>query len=393
MADFQDPRPGRGIYIHVPFCLAKCSYCNFNSCPSDEGVPDAYVRALVRDMECEAADWREDPGGGGFASVYIGGGTPSLLTPEQMSCITSSLASHYGLAADAEVTVECNPRTVDRRKLGAYRSLGVNRISVGVQSLAAGELRLLGRIHEPADALGALEEARAAGFTDLSADVILGIPGQDPGSLSATLRGILGRVTHVSAYVLTLEAGTALERLVAGGRVKMPDEETVIGLYGLARTVLAEAGLAPYEISNYSLPGYRCRHNEVYWRRGSYVGFGAGAHSHRDGLRYSKIQDPVRYVQAVGRPGGVVDFSEVLTPCQMLLEEVVLGLRTVEGVGFEGLAGRYDLELDRLSRLLDDLVLNGLLVRKGKNVTLSPKAVLLHDAISEEVAAVLPTNA
>jgi len=383
----EGPSP-QGIYVHFPFCLSKCRYCGFNSYEFDAGSADSYASALLGDIENEAARWTEG-GAGRFSTIYLGGGTPSLASEQQLEAVLDSLRQSFEIDQAAEVTVECNPATVDRAKLQAFRRLGITRLSIGVQSLCDRELASLGRVHTPSDALGALEAAREAGFTDVSVDLMIGIAGQTRSSLETTLAGVLGRASHVSVYILSVEAGTLLERMVASGEVTLPGEETVRDLYGFAGVLLAAKGFLPYEISNYSLPGYTCRHNEIYWRRGNYVGIGAGAHSHRNGWRYSKAPRPRDYAASVLLPGGAIDMSEHLSPCQMLLEEVMLAMRTRQGLDPRLLALRYDLDTGRLGRVLAELAGEGLVVRKGNFVALSPTGILVGDAIVAEIASSL----
>jgi oxygen-independent coproporphyrinogen-3 oxidase len=379
----------RGIYVHVPYCLAKCRYCDFNSYPVRGGVPGSYIEALVTDIEAEGLLWREDrpvpgdavPGDEGFATIYLGGGTPSLLSPEQARTIVGALRSSFAVAADAEITMECNPATVDLPKLEAFRACGINRLSVGVQSLDPRELAFLGRLHGPGEALEALAWARRAGFEDLSADLMLGIPGQTHRSFEASLDGVLTGLTHVSVYMLTAERGTPLAEMVAGGLAVLPDEITAARQYERAARLLAARGFRRYEISNWCLEGHRCRHNDIYWRRGEYVGVGAGAHSHRGGSRSAKIADPGRYARALNAGGNAVEFQETLTGRQVMLEEIMLGLRTDSGLKPSLLARGRGAWRSVLDARLADLVAGGLLVKGRNNLTLSPKGVLLHEAV------------
>lgn len=388
----------RGIYVHVPFCLAKCRYCDFNSYPVKGGVPDRYVGALVKDIEAEGLLWRGDrpgsegaaSGAEGFATIYLGGGTPSLLSPEQARTIVGALRGAFAVAADAEITMECNPATVDLRKLEAFRACGVNRLSVGVQSLDPRELAFLGRLHGPGEALEALALARRAGFSDISADLILGIPGQTHRTFEASLDGILDGLTHVSVYVLSAERGTPLAEMVDGGLAVLPDEITSACQYERAARLLAARGFRRYEISNWCREGRRCRHNEIYWRRGEYVGLGAGAHSHRGGSRSAKIADPDRYARSLDAGGTAIEFEETLTRRQVMLEEIMLGLRTDSGLKPSLLARDCGAERSKLDGRLADLVAGGLLVRNRNSLTLSPKGVLVHEAVCGFLADALP---
>jgi putative oxygen-independent coproporphyrinogen III oxidase len=295
----------RGIYVHIPFCLAKCAYCGFNSFPVSGGVPDYYVAALSRDVAAEAEGWRRAAPGpsAAFDTVYFGGGTPSLLSPDQLATILASLRAGFGIRTGAEISLECNPATAGPIELAAFHELGVSRLSVGVQSLAEGELKVLGRLHNADEALRALDHARRAGFTDVSADVMLGLPGQTRDTIRSTLDGVGRRAGHVSAYMLSVEDGTPMADMVSRGDLTPPGDDTLADQYEFADRVLGRLGFKRYEISNWSLPGRRCRHNGIYWGRGDYVGVGAGAHSHAGGVRWSKIIDPRRYAEALAEGG------------------------------------------------------------------------------------------
>jgi oxygen-independent coproporphyrinogen-3 oxidase len=321
--------------------------------------------------------------------MYLGGGTPSLASERQLESILDSLRQGFDVDPAAKVTVEANPATVDLAKLAALRQLGVTRLSIGVQSLCDRELGFLGRVHTRSDALTALKLAGEAGFTDVSVDIMIGLVGQTRSSLAATLTGVLGGASHVSIYILSVEAGTPLERMVASREVILPGEETVRDLYEFAADLLVAKGFLPYEISNYSLPGRTCRHNEIYWRRGNYAGVGAGAHSHRNGWRYSKARRPREYITSVLGTGEAVEMSEHLSPGQMLLEDVMLAMRTRQGLDPGLLALRYDFDAGRLGRVLAELAGEGLVVIKGNFVALSPKGILVGDAIVAEIASSL----
>jgi oxygen-independent coproporphyrinogen-3 oxidase len=380
-------RPQAGVYIHIPYCRKKCVYCSFNSRETASGVPAAYVDALVEDLETSAPEWE----GARFGSVYLGGGTPSLLEPAQLDLILSAAGKSLGLSGEAEITLECNPSSLSYGRLLRYRDLGVNRLSVGVQSLSAGELGLLGRLHSPGEAVESLESARAAGFSNISCDIMVGVPGQTAASLGATLRAILPLAHHISCYLLSVEPGTPLEGLVERGGVRPADEDEVIALFEGLEVSLDRAGFARYEISNWSRPGFECRHNLVYWSRGDYLGLGAGASSHRRHRRSRRIEHPDSYIEAVRKGDGALCFEEVVTPEGVLLEEVMLRLRTMQGLDLGSLAGRRG----RQSRAVDCLVANlhreGLVIRNCKGIQLSPKGMLVSDSIIGDLSAALIT--
>ena len=379
----------QGIYIHVPFCVSKCPYCGFNSCAVRGGVPVSYVSAMIGDIAIESPKWR----GRRFATIYFGGGTPSLLSAEQAEALMCALSEHLTLDDGAEVTLECNPATVDPRSLSAFRQAGFNRLSIGVQSLVARELAALGRIHGPGEARDAIRAARAAGFDNVSADVMIGIPGQTPGSLSLTLEGLASALEHVSIYMLSVERGTMFHAMVSRGLFARPDDSLLADLYEHAADGLERGGFRRYEISNWARPGRRSEHNLIYWRRGNYLGIGAGSHSHLEGQRYSKTHGPRDYVRSVKAGAVAVDFDERLGAEQVMLEEVLLGLRTSRGLDLTVLPGGHPADDSRLGGTVGRLVEAGFAVKNGKYLALSPKGILLHDEISAEIASALSASA
>jgi oxygen-independent coproporphyrinogen-3 oxidase len=344
-------------------------------------VPAEYVEALILDIEREAAGWTPHV----FESVYLGGGTPSLLGPRQLEAILETLRLRYRIREGAEVTIECNPGSVDHGRLRAYRGLGLNRVSVGVQSLCGAELLALGRRHRAADSLAALEIARSAGFDNISADVMIGVPGQHPESLGTTLEQLVGLVDHVSAYLLSVEPGTEFDRMAGLGRLDLPAESVVIELYEQADRGLRQGGFRRYEISNWSRPGLECVHNLMYWRRGEYAGFGAGAHSHREGIRYSRVEDPEEYAARLRRNADPVNMHERLTGDQILMEEIMLGLRTESGLGLSSLRENRKIDARRLDAEIADLIGQGLIARNDKTLQLLPNGVKVCDSVTESV--------
>jgi oxygen-independent coproporphyrinogen-3 oxidase len=392
----------RGIYIHIPFCLSKCAYCGFSSfpcerfrsdapygepncsepLPSPQGVPEWYLDAVAADARTEARLWD----GVEFETLYLGGGTPSLLRPEQLGRVLGGVRRHFRLVGRPEISVECNPNTVDAVKLEAFRSLGVSRVSIGVQSLVDSELAVLGRRHSSSEALSALKAARAVGFGRVSADIMIGIPGQTRAGLDRTLGGVLDLADHVSGYMLTLEHGTRLEALVRRGELRLPDDDAMLSLYRRACRVIEGRGLARYEISNWSRPGHECIHNQIYWQRGEYAGLGAGAHSHRAGRRYAKNADPEAYAERLDAGLDAVEMSEDLSEDEKLLEAIMLGLRTSDGIDMEDLVARYRLDIKRTRPLLEDLAREGYIIKDGSNLLLSTKGICVQETVSELLA-------
>ena len=316
------------LYFHIPFCVRKCLYCDFLSAPADEMVRSQYMDALMREVRERAEEYR----GYLVTSVFIGGGTPSVVGAEQIEELMAAVQECYGLASDAELTIEVNPGTVDFGKLKMYRRAGINRLSIGLQSADDKELEVLGRIHSLQQFLDTYQEAREAGFTNVNVDVMSALPGQSFESYQKTLQKILTLnppPEHISAYSLILEEGTALFCLAKQGMLKLPDEETDRNMYRETKRMLEQAGYGRYEISNYAKKGFACRHNIGYWTRCNYLGFGIGAASLIDNTRFNNgsdlsvyLRDPINYRVEIQR----------LSRQEQMEEFMFLGLRLTEGV-------------------------------------------------------------
>ena len=308
-----------GLYVHVPFCRKKCAYCDFYSV-CDLSLRGAYVDALVRELSAIE----------GFPSIdtiFVGGGTPSLLTIEQWLSLLGAIYTHFHLESNTEFTVECNPESVDEALLSHLSCLGVNRISIGVQSLDEAVLQVAGRVHTGAMALDALRLASRY-FDNVNADIIVGFPGDTPERVCAGLARVIPYVHHISVYALQLEEGTPLYRSVLSGAVSIPDEDTTADLYQAAAEYLASKGFERYEVSNFALHGYACRHNLNCWRYHPYVGVGAAAHGFEHGRRYYHPADLRAYI---ADPLVRVAEDEA-TLEERKFEMIMLGLRTTEGL-------------------------------------------------------------
>ena len=346
-----------GVYVHIPFCRSRCDYCAFATWTDRGHLVDAYVGAVVADIGRAVA-----AGMPPADTVFFGGGTPTLIDPRHIARIIESL----DLSGDPEVTVECNPDDVTPEMMRTYASAGVNRVSIGVQSMVPHVLGLLGRSHDPANVSTAVGAARSAGITRINLDLIYGSVGESPADWGETLRAALAlEPTHVSAYGLTVEAGTPL----AWDPARHPDDDEQADKYVMADEILSAAGLSNYEISNWALPGEECRHNMVYWDQGNYRGFGCAAHSHEDGRRWWNVRTPDRYVDLVAAGETVVAADEVLDRPTREFERLELSLRTNRGVPASA--------LDPTSPDLEGLVE----VRDG-TVTLTRSGRLLANEIS-----------
>ena len=313
------------LYIHIPFCARKCAYCDFLSFADCMNLRDAYGEALLRDLATYAAECRRKPL---VETVFIGGGTPSLMPAGFYTKLFVSIRRDYILAENAEITIECNPGTVTPEKLAEYRKAGINRISFGAQSADDAELALLGRIHVWSDVVSSVAMAREASFDNINIDLMMNLPGQTCEDFARTLeRAVALAPEHISAYSLILEPGTAFYEAYAEHPELLPSEEEASRTYETAVSLLAEAGYAQYEISNFAKEGFACRHNEGYWRRAEYLGIGIGAASLIGDRRFSVTRDMKEYLERLS----LAD-EEVLTEADRREETVMLGLRMNEGI-------------------------------------------------------------
>ena len=303
---FDTSRP-EGLYVHIPFCATKCPYCDFNTYAGIESQMEPYMAALRSEIDL----WGAVLGGPRLDTVFFGGGTPSYLPPGSLGMLLDAVRGSFGLVGDAEITAEANPDDLCAEKLASLLEAGVNRLSIGVQSLDDDLLRLLGRRHSAREALEAFTTARSAGFDNVSIDLMYGLPDQTLEQWGATLATALGmRPSHISMYCLTLEGGTPMERDAAEGRIPVPDGDLAADMYLMAEVQTAEAGYRHYEISNWAIPGRESRHNLLYWRNRPFLGVGPGAHSYLDGHRFHNLRSPREYIRRLEsgephpQPGG-----------------------------------------------------------------------------------------
>ena len=325
------------IYIHIPFCIKKCSYCDFLSAPATGQTVESYMAALFAEIEGNAGKYRDRR----VVSVFIGGGTPSLLTGEQMEKLMECIRLHFFLDSEAEITTEINPGTVSEEKLCAFRKAGINRLSIGMQSAQDEELRALGRIHDFAGFLDAYGAAVRAGFTNINVDVMSGLPGQTLESLRDTLGKLLAlrpMPQHISAYSLIVEEGTPFARMAERGELQLPEEDTERAMYEETMEILAKHGFHRYEISNYAREGYECLHNVGYWIRRDYLGFGIGAASLVDNVRFQNRRNITEYLEA---PLDCREEEQVLTEQEQMEETMFLGLRLIRGISYEQFEKQY----------------------------------------------------
>jgi oxygen-independent coproporphyrinogen-3 oxidase len=322
------PAPA-GIYVHVPFCLTRCGYCDFNAYAGLDALKPRYLRALLAEAALAAPSWS----GTQIASVFLGGGTPTTMSPPNLEELLSTIRDLFEVTDDAEITTEANPDTVDERSLSRLLGSGFERLSMGAQSFDPVVLGALERLHSPEGVRRAFAAARAVGYVNVNLDLIYGADGETLESWERTLQETVALAPeHVSAYALTIEPATPLGRKVAAGEVPAPDPDVQADMFGLACAVLGDAGYRHYEVSNWAKPGFECRHNLGYWERRPYVGLGAGAHSYRDDVRWWNVRPPEEYLATVERGELPIGGSESLDPQDAYLEEVFLRLRTLEGI-------------------------------------------------------------
>ncbi len=369
-----------GLYIHIPYCVHKCGYCDFNSHPVNSGETDAYVAACLKEMAHRAQGFEAKPR---LHSIFLGGGTPTTLPASSLEALLAACARHFDIDSNCEITVEANPATLTPEALKTLKLAGVNRISIGVQSFDADELKLLERIHDVADVHRTVESIQQAGFDNYSLDLMFALPGQSLEKWESHLQKALAfDPPHLSTYNLTIEPGTAFHKLHAQGKLKMPPEELQLAQYKKTIDVLKAAGYEHYEISNFCKPGKQCRHNLTYWHNADTLGLGAGAVSYLDGARFKNRNLPSRYIQEVEETGQAVEFAERLKPRQVMGETLMLGLRLLEGVPIGAFEKRFDTSFDTVyGETARDLMAKKLITLEGGRLALSPEGLYLADSV------------
>ena len=357
-----------GLYVHVPFCLTRCGYCDFNAYAGLGHLADRYVEALRAESRLLRPGWEAVP----FATMFFGGGTPTTLEPSSLVALIDDLRRTFSFEPGAEITVEANPDTVNADTLGELLAGGVTRLSFGVQSFDPDVLRSLERVHSPDAALTAFAAAREAGFDDVNLDLIYGAEGETLGSWERTLEEAVALgPEHLSCYALTVEPSTPLGRAVAAGLRPSPDPDGQAEMYERACALLAAAGYEHYEVSNWARPGRRCRHNLGYWEGRPYLGLGAGAHSFRDGVRWWNVRPPEGYLRIVEGGRLPVGGRERLTGEDRRLESLLLGLRTSTGVPLAWIEEGRVPPLERA----------GLAERRDDHLVLSDRGLLLANEV------------
>lgn len=382
-----------GIYVHFPYCLSKCPYCDFAS-KAVSRVPHArYADGVLRELELRTPEFPSSPA----SSVFFGGGTPSLWEPEQVARVLRGLRAVHPFREGIEITLEANPGAADEARFVAYRKAGVNRLSIGAQSFAPGVLRTLGRLHGPDDVVRAVQRARAAGFDNVSVDLIYGAPGHTPASVRDDARRAVDLGTeHLSAYALTLvhlAEEVPMARARASGQLAVPDDDAQAEMGAVLREELTAAGLCRYEISNFARPGRESRHNLLYWRGGSYLALGVGASGHllasdgRSGLRYMNVRTPEQWFPALEDGRLPERERELLCAQDLFHERLFTGLRLVEGLdlaALDALCGTRLLVQQQV--LLAELARAGLARFDGRRLALTDAGLDLHTDVAGRLA-------
>jgi oxygen-independent coproporphyrinogen III oxidase len=365
-----------GLYVHIPFCASICNYCNFNRGLFDRELKDRYVAALLAEIG-EAGD------GEAADTIFFGGGTPSMLEPDEIGAIVAALRGHFALTTDAEVTLEANPETMTPSRLAEFRAAGVNRISFGVQSFRDAELSRLGRVHSASRAEEAFAMARQAGCSNVSLDLMMWLPQQSVADWLQSVDSLI-RIgpDHASLYLLEIYPNAPLRDAMARGQWSQAPDDDAADMYLEAMSRLEQAGYLQYEISNVAVHGRESRHNLKYWTGGSWLGFGCGAHSTRAGVRWKNTSSTEGYISEVGREGSARGDLQVLVKEERLEEELFMGLRLVKGVDLEAIGLRFDVDVwRRYGADLQPFVEQGLLVYDSPHLRLTRPGMLLANEI------------
>lgn len=384
------------LYIHIPFCLRKCNYCDFLSFPCEEDIKEQYIEALVR--EIRASEYV----GKSVRTVYVGGGTPSTLSTEHLKAIMDTIYECFDMTEVSEVSIECNPGTVDADKLKSIKALGFNRLSMGLQSAQDEELKLLGRIHSYEDFLDSYNAAIEAGFTNINIDIMSALPGQSIDTYRDTLQKVAAlKPQHISAYSLIVEEGTPFYEEYGEGCPKeysLPSEEDERAMYYLTSEILSQHGYHRYEISNYAKEGYECEHNKVYWTLEEYLGFGIGAASMMDNCRFSNIEDIYKYIEvthkegnlteSIGEDDGDLDEEYINPYCELRTaiapqslsdrqeDFCIVGLRLLEGISRSRFKELFGTSIDDVyGDVIEKLCREELLKQNGDYLRLTPRGI------------------
>jgi len=372
-----------GLYIHIPYCIHKCGYCDFNSHPIKQDEMDHYIDALVVEMKHYAKIYTNT---NIIKTIFLGGGTPTTLNPFQLERILKECVNEFTIASNAEITIEANPATVGIELMKSIRTMGYNRISIGVQSFDKAELKLLDRAHGPKEIHSTVDCARKAGFDNLSLDLMFAVPNQSLSSWENNLNKALEKnPEHLSTYNLTIEQGTAFSKLQSNGKLIMPDDDHQLELYKKTIERLTKKGFHHYEISNFAHRGKECKHNITYWENKNTLGLGAGASSYMNGTRFKNINLPAHYIRQVKEKKIAVEHSETLELRQAMGETIMLGLRLLQGISIPQFEKRFQISFINLFRnIISALKEKELVIIEKDYLRLSQKGLFWADSVTLE---------
>jgi oxygen-independent coproporphyrinogen-3 oxidase len=374
---------GSGLYFHIPFCRSRCSYCHFTRRPFHRATVDRYEKALLQELENFIASGNNP---GDVDSIYFGGGTPSLVRAQLIAEISRLCRNLFTLAEDSEITLEANPGTLSRSKVAAYKKCGVSRISVGAQSFSQQELAEIGRIHSPETIIDSCHLLKEGGFENINLDLMLGLPYQTRQSWKRNLEHVAGLgIPHLSIYMLDLDEPCLLKTRAEDGYVTLPEDDFVSDLYLETLEFLAGCGYRQYEISNFALPGFECRHNLKYWKRVPVLGFGLGSHSFDGHNRWANTAQMDGYLESVEAGQRPQAWMELIDAAHALQEELFLGLRLTEGIDLEALRNEYGQEsVGKYEAILQDCVRRGLLEQTAGRMQLNTSGMLISNEIFQQ---------
>lgn len=372
-----------GIYVHIPFCRQKCNYCDFYSVNWNDESEDKYIEAVINEIK----GYRDKLKGKYKAdTIFFGGGTPTIIKPENLSRIKEGLSDILEIEKQSEISMEANPNTLTWEKLKGYKEIGINRLSIGIQSLNDEILKKIGRIHNSLEALEAIERAKNMGFENINADIMFNIPGQTVKDIEDTLYKIIERgVKHISFYSLKLEKGTPMYAMEKNNKIIMPDEEYERDMYYAGREVMAKNSLFQYEISNFAEAGFECRHNLKYWNQEEYIGLGPSAHSFLNNTRYSNPSDLKLYCECDNSRSFERIILEELGKDDLMFEYIMLRLRLKEGLNVKDFNNIFSADFKKIySMQINYLIKNNLLKVVGDNIRLTEKGMDISNYVIEE---------
>lgn len=370
-----------GLYVHFPFCASKCKYCNFNSYSDKNGLQLKYFQALLKELLMyKAKDIEID-------TIFIGGGTPSIMFNGCISTLLSEVRKNFKVSEDAEITIEANPNSIDKNKTIEWKESGVNRVSIGLQSINANLLKLIGRPHTKQDYLRAYEDVVSAGITNINTDCLIGLPRQKQSDIKKMLGFLLKlKLTHLSVYSLILEEDTPLHKLVTSGQLKLPKEEKTLGMYKYTHKFLQENGFKRYEVSNFATNGHECKHNLHTWQMHEYIGIGAGAYGFLDGSRYGNVEQIEDYISAVSTGNKPIKTEEKVSSTELFEETIMLGLRTKYGVNLKEIKEKYNVDLyETKKNEINSFLKMGVIEIKNDNLVLTDEGYPILNKIILEL--------